>query len=72
MTEYTVLYEFGKRNWSAYVPDLPGCIATGKNRKMVEKLIRAAIEFHIEGILARGETVPQPSVEAGTVSIAAR
>ncbi len=44
MKEYTVIYEWGKRNWSAYVPDLPGCIATGITRKLVEKQIRAAIE----------------------------
>jgi predicted RNase H-like HicB family nuclease len=49
MKEYTVIYESGKRNWSAYVPDLPGCIATGKTRKQVEQVIREAIEFHVEG-----------------------
>lgn len=69
MKEYTVLYESGARNWSAYVPDLPGCIATGKTRKQVVRLIREAIEFHIEGMMARGEKVPEPSVEAGTVSV---
>lgn len=69
MIEYTVIYEWGKRNWSAYVPDLPGCIATGKTRKQVEKRIREAIEFHIEGIQTRGEKVPEPSIEAGTVSV---
>ena len=69
MKEFTVIYEWGKRNWSAYVPDLPGCIATGKTRKRVEDLIREAIEFHIEGMKARGEKIPQPSIEAGTVTI---
>ena len=69
MKEYTVIYESNKRNWSAYVPDLPGCIATGKTRKLVENLIREAIEFHIEGLQARGEIVPEPSIEAGTVSV---
>jgi predicted RNase H-like HicB family nuclease len=69
MTEYTVIYESGKRNWSAYVPDLPGCIATGKTRRLVEKLIREAIEFHIEGLQARGEKVPEPSIEAGKVKV---
>lgn len=69
MIEYTVIYEWGKRNWSAYVPDLPGCIATGKTRQQVENLIREAIEFHIEGLTARGQPVPAPSVEAGVVSI---
>jgi predicted RNase H-like HicB family nuclease len=66
MKKYTVIYEWGKRNWSAYVPDLPGCIATGKTRKQVEQLIREAIEFHIK---ARGEKVPEPSIEAGTVTV---
>ena len=70
MKEYTVIYEGGKRNWSAYVPDLPGCIATGKTRKLVQKRIREAIEFHIEGMKARGEKVPEPSIEAGTVTVA--
>ncbi len=70
MWEYTVIYECGKRNWSAYVPDLPGCIATGKSKKQVERLIREAIEFHIEGMQAQGEKVPKPSVEAGLVSVA--
>lgn len=68
--EYTVLYELGKRNWSAYVPDLPGCIATGRTRRLVERRIREAIEFHIEGIRTRGEDVPPPSVSAGTVKVA--
>jgi predicted RNase H-like HicB family nuclease len=69
MKEYTVIFERGKRNWSAYVPDLPGCIATGKNRKDVEQVIREAIAFHIEGMKARGEMVPEPSVEAGVVTV---
>jgi predicted RNase H-like HicB family nuclease len=69
MKEYTVIYEWGRRNWSAYVPDLPGCIATGKTRQAVERRIREAIEFHIEGLINRGEPVPPPSIEAGTVSI---
>jgi predicted RNase H-like HicB family nuclease len=67
--EYTVIYESGVHNWSAYVPDLPGCIATGKNRQDVERLIREAIEFHIEGLHSHGEAVPEPSVEAGIVCV---
>ena len=69
MKAYTVIYETGERNWSAYVPDLPGCIATGKTRDKVEERIREAIEFHIEGLKARGEAIPEPSVEAGCVSV---
>ena len=59
MKEYTVIYEWGKRNWSAYVPDLPGCIATGKTREEIERLVREAIEFHIEGLIQHGEPISQ-------------
>jgi predicted RNase H-like HicB family nuclease len=69
MKEYTVIYERGKDNWSAYAPDLPGCIATAKSREEIEQRIREAIEFHIEGMRLHGETVPEPSIEAGTVSV---
>ena len=58
MREYTIIYESGKRKWSAYVPDLPGCIATGKTRPQVEERIREAIEFHIE-VCSSGE-IPCP------------
>ncbi|MBW3539483.1 MAG: type II toxin-antitoxin system HicB family antitoxin [Planctomycetes bacterium] len=67
--DYTVIYERGERNWSAFVPDLPGCIATGKDRDEIERRIREAIEFHIEGLQSRGEAVPDPAVEAGRVTV---
>ena len=69
MKEYTVIYEQGPGNWSAYVPDLPGCIATGKTLQETEHQIREAIEFHTEGLRKLGETVPEPSIEAGKVSV---
>ena len=69
MKEYTVIYEPGADNWSAFVPDLPGCIATGKTRKEREQRIRDAIEFHIEGLRIHGEPVPEPVVEASKVSV---
>ncbi|HWL93829.1 MAG TPA: type II toxin-antitoxin system HicB family antitoxin [Phycisphaerae bacterium] len=68
---YAVIYEHGKRNWSAYAPDLPGCIATGKTRKDVERRMREAMEFHIEGLREQGEPVPKPTTEVGAVSIRA-
>jgi predicted RNase H-like HicB family nuclease len=71
MKEYTVIYERGVRNWSAYVPDLPGCVATAKTRRELERQIREAIEFHIDGIEQSGQTVPEPTVVAGTVKIPA-
>lgn len=69
MKKYAVIYEPGEANWSAYVPDLPGCIATGANREAVESQIREAIEFHIEGLRLFGQPVPDPNVEAATVTV---
>ncbi len=67
--EYLVIYEPGERNWSAWVPDLPGCIATGRTREDVEKQLRDAIEFHIEGLEQHGEPVPEPTVEAAKMIV---
>ncbi len=69
MKEYTVIYERGSENWSAYVPDLPGCIATGTTREEVEQQIREAIAFHLEGMRRHGEPIPEPTIEAGKVAI---
>lgn len=69
MREYTVIFEQGPDNWSAYAPDLPGCIATGKSRQAVEQQIREAIEFHIEGMRQHGELIPEPTIEAGKVAV---
>lgn len=69
--QYIVIFERGERNWSAYVPDLPGCIATGKTRDDVEKQIREAIEFHLEGLQLHNEPVPELTVEAGSVTVGA-
>ena len=68
-TEYTVIYEPGTPNWSAYVPDLPGCVATARTRKLLEAQIREAIEFHIEGLRLHGDPVPQPAIEVGRVTV---
>jgi predicted RNase H-like HicB family nuclease len=58
---YAVLIEKAGGNYSAYVPDLPGCVATGATIEAVGKEIRAAIRFHIEGLKADGSDVPQPT-----------
>ena len=55
---YAVVIEKANGNYSAYVPDLPGCVATGKTVEAVERKIRAAIRFHIEGLKAEGLEVP--------------
>jgi predicted RNase H-like HicB family nuclease len=71
MKQYAVLYERGDRNWSAYVPDLPGCIATGRTHEETEQRIREAIAFHIEGMKLDGEPIPEPTIVAGSVSVPA-
>ena len=70
MTRYAVIYERGNRNWSAYVPDLPGCVAAGQTRKETEALIREAIKFHLEGIRLRGLPVPPVISTAANVIVA--
>jgi predicted RNase H-like HicB family nuclease len=58
---YAVVIEKANGNYSAYVPDLPGCVATAPTVAAVEDEIRAAIRFHIEGLRADGLDVPQPT-----------
>ncbi|MCJ7598067.1 MAG: type II toxin-antitoxin system HicB family antitoxin [Methyloceanibacter sp.] len=58
---YAVVIEKAKGNYSAYVPDLPGCVATGVTVEAVEQEIRAAIRFHNEGLKEDGLQIPAPS-----------
>jgi predicted RNase H-like HicB family nuclease len=58
---YAVEIEKAEGNYSAYVPDLPGCVATGETVSVVEQEIRDAIRFHIDGLKADGLPVPAPS-----------
>jgi predicted RNase H-like HicB family nuclease len=58
---YAVLIEKAEANYAAYVPDLPGCVATGSTVAEVESEIRAAIRFHIDGLKEDGLPVPSPS-----------
>jgi len=58
---YAVVIEKAEGNYSAYVPDLPGCAVTGENVAAVEQEIRDAIRFHIDGLKADGLPVPGPS-----------
>ena len=61
---YAVVIEKAASNYSAYVPDLPGCVATGETVAAVETEIREAIRFHIEGLQADGIAVPLPTTIA--------
>jgi len=58
---YAVVIERADDNYSAYVPDLPGCVATGETVAVVEAEIRDAIRFHIDGLTADGVDVPKPT-----------
>jgi predicted RNase H-like HicB family nuclease len=58
---YAVVIEQADGNYSAYVPDLPGCVATGETVLAVESEIREAIRFHIDGLKADGLPVPGPT-----------
>lgn len=64
MRKYLVIYEKTKTGYSAYVPDLPGVIATGKTKPIVEKNIFSAIQFHIEGLKEEKMRIPKAHAES--------
>ena len=66
-----IVVERTDTGFSAHSPDLPGCIATGPNREVVEQEMRDAIAFHLEGMRAAGYAVPEPSSYATYVEVAA-
>jgi predicted RNase H-like HicB family nuclease len=66
---YAVVIEKADGNYSAYVPDLPGCVATGDTVASVEREIRDAIRFHIEGLNEDGLPVPEPTSIAEYVAV---
>ncbi len=68
--KYAVVYERSPRNWAAYVPDLPGCVATGATRAEVERLIQEGIRLHLEAMREAGEAIPEPTTGVGLVEIA--
>ena len=68
---YAVVIEKAEGNYSAYVPDLPGCVAAGATVAEAEKLIREAIEFHLSGLREDGQPIPQPSSRVDYVEVPA-
>lgn len=68
---YAIVIEEAGPNYSAYVPDLPGCVATGASLEEAEQGIREAIEFHLEGLRADGVAIPRPSSRVDYVEVAA-
>jgi predicted RNase H-like HicB family nuclease len=67
--KYAVIIEGGEHNYSAYVPDLPGCIATGRTLEEVKAVMREAIAFHVEGLKLEGLPVPEPTTLAEYVEL---
>ncbi len=66
-----IVVEQTRTGFSAYSPDLPGCVATGATREEVEREMKEAIDFHIEGMRADGEAVPEPSSYSTCVEVPA-
>ncbi len=71
MREYAVVFEKTSTGWSAYVPDLPGLGVAGSSYGETEALIREGIEFHIEGLRADGDPVPEPAARVLTLATSA-
>jgi predicted RNase H-like HicB family nuclease len=69
MRKYLVVFEKANRNYSAYSPDLPGCIATGKTLKQAEENITEAIKFHIDGLKEDGLPLPEPKSSTEYVEV---
>jgi predicted RNase H-like HicB family nuclease len=68
---YAVVIEQADSNYSAYVPDLPGCVATGASVRETEQAIREAIEFHLEGLREDGTAIPPATSRVDYVEVAA-
>lgn len=60
--QYAMIIEKGERNYSAYFPDLPGCIATGQTLDEVKQRMREALELHLRGMREDGLPIPEPSL----------
>ena len=71
MREYLVIFEEAGDNYSAYVPDLPGCISTGKTLEETERNIEEAIALYLDTLREEGKPFPDPTTRAKPVSVAA-
>jgi predicted RNase H-like HicB family nuclease len=69
IVKYAVVYERGDHNYAAYVPDLPGCVATGQSKAEVERRIRTAIRMHVTALEEDNEVVPEPQTWTDLVEV---
>lgn len=58
--KYTVIIEQGESSFGVYIPDLPGCMAAGETKDEALSIIKDAMEFHLEGMIERGDSIPKP------------
>jgi len=68
---YAVIYERTATGYSAHLPDLPGCVATGAILEETQQLIREAIEMHLEGMREDGDPIPEPSTLTDYITVSA-
>jgi predicted RNase H-like HicB family nuclease len=68
--KYAVIFEQAETNWAAYVPDLPGCVTTGRILEETERNIREAIPGHIQTLLEFGKPIPEPTSVAREIEVA--
>jgi len=69
MRRFLVVIEKARRNYSAYSPDLPGCVATGRTREEVKANMHQAIQLHIEALRQDGLPIPRPKASASFVPV---
>jgi predicted RNase H-like HicB family nuclease len=69
MKRYAIVVENAGPNWAAYVPDLPGCVATGDTAEEVGRLIREAVTIHLEGLAEDRLPIPEPSSRVEYVDV---
>jgi predicted RNase H-like HicB family nuclease len=67
--QYAVIFEQAKTNWAAYVPDLPGCVSTGRTLEETELNVREAISGHLRTLREFGEPVPEPTSVAKEIEV---
>lgn len=67
--QYTVIVEKGESSYGAYVPDLPGCIAAGETKEEALRLIKEAVEFHLEGLKEEGKMIPAPHSSSEVIEV---
>lgn len=69
MTKFLIVIEKAEHNYSAYCPDLPGCVATGKTKEQVKKRMQEAIRMHLEGLEEDGLPLPEPEAQAEYLAV---